>query len=101
MPAPVFQDDLNDPRVRDQELACASDREWAMLHGETPGIWRVRRRVGKEGPPAEHQDQHDLLCSWMLVIVVGPKIRMRRLAWSPEEARAMAKAMRLRMEHER
>jgi hypothetical protein len=98
---PVIAYDPHDPCLRDQELATAADREWAALHGDVPGIWRIRRRVGQEGPPERHQSAFDLACDWILVVIIGPKIRLRHFSFTAEDARRTANAKGLNPKAER
>jgi hypothetical protein len=93
--------DPNDPCLKDQELASAADREWAGLHGYVHGTWRIRRRVGLEGPPQRLQNPIDLACEWVLVVVHGKNVRSRHMYLSAAIARYAAKVFGLRNESER
>ncbi len=81
--------DPTDPSVRDTDLASAADREWASLHGHRPGVWRVRRCIGAEGPPRQIQHLFDQM-PVVLVVVVAPGARIRQSCPSKEQARFVA-----------
>lgn len=90
-----------DPAMRYGELACSSDREWASLHANQPGIWRIRPRVGAEGVPRQIRHPDDGIMRVVLVAVLGPTMRIRRFFATETEARMVARHADLLPEDER
>ena len=90
-----------DLATRDGELACSSDREWASLHANQPGIWRIRPRVGAEGVPRQIRHPDDGMMRVVLVAVLGPTMRTRRFFATEAEARMVACHAELLPEDER